>query len=171
MTNDKLLAIEVLEALPARKWEGTVYRVMLGDYPPDRANRVGARWNPPDIEAIYTSLVPETAIAEVKYHITLQPRPIKPALKLTLYEIAVELGAVVNLAEAVEALRAAGISQHDLFGSDMASSQAVGKTVTWLDRDGLLVQSARGTSLNLVIYPQWTRPGAFRFEVKSKQLV
>lgn len=171
MTPEEPFAAEVLESLPVRKWSDNVYRVMLGDYPPDSANRTGARWNPPDIEAIYTSEIAETAIAEVRYNIRQQTRPIKESLHLTLYEIFVELEAVVDLYDSLSVLHSNGITHEDLFNSDMRISQAVGKTITWLDRDGLRVPSARGASANIVIYPNWTKTETFRFEIKSKHLI
>lgn len=164
MTRD-LIAQEIIEALPAEEWIGTVYRVMFSNYPPDRENTVGARWNPPDIAAIYTSLTAETAIAEIAYHVAIQPRPLRSDLKRTLYEISVHLDAVVDLTAAIADLEAAGISKEKLLASDMAVSQAIGRTVTWFDRDGLLVPSARGPASNLVIYPAWAKNESYRFDV------
>jgi hypothetical protein len=48
----------ILASLQSSPWSGKVYRVMLNDYPPDRENTQGARWNPPDVAAIYTCLEP-----------------------------------------------------------------------------------------------------------------
>jgi hypothetical protein len=42
----------ILASLKSSTWSGWVFRVMLNDYPPDRENTQGARWNPPDIAAI-----------------------------------------------------------------------------------------------------------------------
>ena len=57
----------ILSTLKSTPWTGRVFRVMLGDYAPDRENTLGARWNPPDVAAIYTCLAEETCIAEVEY--------------------------------------------------------------------------------------------------------
>lgn len=165
----ELVAQEIIEALPAREWTGTVYRVMFLNYPPDRENTVGARWNPPEVAAIYTSTIAETAIAEINYHMSVQPRPFRPDLKRTLYEIQVHLDAVVDLNAAIPDLEAAGFSKDKLFANDMTASQAIGRTVTWFDRDGLLVPSARGKGPNLVIYPTWARNESYRFDVMSRR--
>jgi RES domain-containing protein len=165
---DGLIAADILAGLPARPWEGVVYRLMLADYPPERENIVGARWNPAGIGAIYTSESAEIAIAEVTHHLLQQPRPVRRDLKKTLYEIKVALAAVVHLEEVIPHLERAGIPQHLLVGSDLNTSQAIGKTVTWLDRDGLMVPSARARGKNLVIYPTYTKDGSYRFEVLSQ---
>jgi len=36
-------------SLQGAAWSGRIYRVMLNDYPPDRENIQGARWNLPDV--------------------------------------------------------------------------------------------------------------------------
>jgi hypothetical protein len=69
----------ILASLQCSMWGGQVFRVMLNDYPPDRENTHGARWNPPDVAAIYTCLEPAVWIAEVA---ALTPRcrvPCEPA--------------------------------------------------------------------------------------------
>jgi RES domain-containing protein len=164
---DGLLAADILAELPARPWRGIVYRLMLADYRPERENTVGARWNPPDTAAIYSSESADIAIAEVMYHLNLQPRPVRADLKKTIYKIDVELAAVVNLADLIPHLERAGIQHHAIVGNDWSTSQAIGKTVTWLDRDGLFVPSARAAGKNLVIYPAYTKPDRHRFDVIS----
>lgn len=165
---DGLIAADILATLPARPWSGTVFRLMLADYPPERENTVGARWNPPGVGAIYTSLTAEIAIAEITHHLSMQPRPVRPDLKKTIYKIEVKLAAVVDLEDVIPHLERAGIPHHLLVDNDLSTSQAIGKTVTWLDRDGLMVPSARVHGKNLVIYPAYAKSGSYRFEVVSK---
>src|SRR5271163_4293825 len=80
-----------LASLLGAAWSGRIYRVMLNDYPPDRENIQGARWNPPDVAAIYACFEPAVCIAEVEYNLARQPRPVKRDLRKTLYEIEVTL--------------------------------------------------------------------------------
>jgi RES domain-containing protein len=164
-----LIAAEIFEELPAQPWHGTLYRVMLGDYPADRENVVGARWNPPGVGAIYTSELAATAIAEVDYHLRQQSQPIRRDLKRTLYEIHVELGAVVDLAQSLSRLAKIGIDETKLMADDMQISQAIGKTITWLDRDGLRVPSMRAAGCNAVVYPSWAKEELYRFSVISQR--
>jgi RES domain-containing protein len=146
-----------------------VYRVMLGDYPPERENRVGARWNPPDLAAIYTSSQAATAVAEVEYHLAQQPLPLKRTLKKTLYTIGVELGAVVDIATVLPQLAKAGVAREQLLGTSWHNSQDIGRLVTWFGHDGLWVPSARGDGSNLVIFPSRANSETYRFEVVEQK--
>ena len=110
---------------------------MLGDYPPDRENTVGARWNPKDVPAIYVSESADTAIAEVNYRLSLQSRPVKKDLRRTLFEIGLSVGALVDLTELLDKLDRVGIKREHLLGADVTSAQMIGRTATWLDRDAL----------------------------------
>lgn len=165
-------AIErLLESLEAGPWEGTVYRVMLGEAPPERENTLGARWNPPEVAAIYTSLQAAAAIAEVEYNLARQPRPVRPDLKKTIYELEIRLSAVVNLSPALRDLEALGVGRSQLFADDLRATQEVGRSVTWFGYDGLFVPSARAEGDNLVIYPSRANSETYRFEVRSRKLL
>jgi RES domain-containing protein len=159
-------AIEtVLARLVPAPWSGTVYRVMLSDFPPDRQNTRGARWNPRELAAIYTCFDSDTCIKEVEYGLASQPLRVKSTLQKTLYEIQLTLASVVDLASVKNELDAAGITEADLLADDMQVSQEVGRIVTWLGFDGLRAPSARSRGTNLVIYPSRTIPESFGFEV------
>jgi RES domain-containing protein len=154
----------ILASGTATPWRGNVFRVMLNDFPPDRENTRGARWNPPETPAIYTCLEPSVCIAEVEYGLSRQPTPVKPDLRKTLYEISVSLSAVLDITEVLFSLGGIGIDLSHLHADDMKISQEIGRLVTWFGYDGLLVPSARGIGNNLVIYPGRAREG-YRFEV------
>ena len=159
---------DILASATSCAWSGKAFRVMLNDYPPDRENTQGARWNPPDTAAIYTCLEPAVCIAEVEYGLARQPRPVRADLKKTLYELEVSLAAVFDLRPLLDELATVGIGHAQLFADDMALSQEIGHLVTWLGSDGLLVPSARHTGTNLVIYPN-RATDAYRFEVIDRQ--
>jgi RES domain-containing protein len=142
-----------LASLQSIAWSGRVFRVMLNDYPPDRENTQGARWNPTDVAAIYTCFEPAVCIAEIEYSLARQPRPVKRDLRKTLYEIEVTLAGVVDLTPLLPQLDEIGIGTAHLFADDMKTSQEVGRLVTWFGFDGLIVPSARHGGKNLVIYP------------------
>ena len=65
--------LDALQSLGSVVWQGLVYRHMFANYPPHLENRRGARWNPPDVPAIYTSLERQTVLAEAEHHIASQP--------------------------------------------------------------------------------------------------
>jgi len=145
---------EMLDLLSAAvsSWDGTVYRHMFASQPPTRANMGGARWNEPNLAAIYTSCERETALAEAEYYITLQP--LRPRARRTLFSIHVSLSKVIDLT-AAGLLAQLGITDDILASIDPAPCRTIGGAVNWLGHGGLLVPSARrlgGT--NLVIYQQ-----------------
>ena len=142
-----------LASLQSSAWSGRVYRVMLNDYPPDRENTQGARWNPPDVAAIYTCFEPAVCIAEIEYSLARQPRPVKRDLRKTLYEIEVTLAAVVDLTPLLPHLDRIGIGSAQLFADNMKTSQEIGRLITWFGFDALIAPSARYEGRNLVIYP------------------
>lgn len=143
----------ILASLQATPWQGRVFRVTLNEYPPDRENTRGARWNPPDTAAIYTCLDPDICIAEVEYGLARQSRPVRRGLRKTLYEIDVSLSAAADLTGVLLALEQIRIAHEQLFADDMKVSQEIGRLATWFGFDGLFVPSARGAGNNLVIYP------------------
>lgn len=160
----------ILASLEGKAWSGRAFRVMLNEYPPDRENKRGARWNPPEIAAIYMCLEPSVCIAEVEYGLSRQSRPIKAGLRKTLYEIDVGLAATVDLAPILPELERIGIGTSHLFADDMKFSQEIGRLVTWFGFDGMLVPSARKTGTNLVIFPDWTNE-SYRFDVVDQRVL
>jgi RES domain-containing protein len=159
--------LDILQAAAVSAWQGTVYRHMFGSHGPARSNTEGARWNPPGLEAIYTSCERETALAEAEYYIGMQP--LRPKAKRTIYTIRVSLGKVIDLS-APRLLSQLGITDDVLSSIDHSPCRVIGAAVDWLSHDGLLVPSARrrgGT--NLVIF----RPDlpASDFQVTAEEVI
>lgn len=157
--------LDQLEALEPRAWQGTVWRHMFAEYPPDRPNTTGARWNPPGVAAIYTSLDRSSAIAEGDHAVAMQP--IRPRAKRTVYEVHVQVHAMVDLTDR-ELLRAVGVDDDALTAIPSRACQAVGGAAAWLERDGLLIPSARADGANLVIFVDLQDPDA-EFKVVTSE--
>jgi RES domain-containing protein len=68
---------------------------MFADYPPDRENTLGARWNPPGVPAIYTSLSRDGVVAEAEYQLSMEP--LRPKVRRTVYELSVRLSSVLDI--------------------------------------------------------------------------
>src|SRR5258707_15216090 len=68
---------------------------MFGPNPPDKENTVGARWNPPEVPAIYASVEIETAKSEGDYYIEMQP--LGPKAERRLHRIRVTLASTLDL--------------------------------------------------------------------------
>jgi RES domain-containing protein len=159
--------LDQLEQLSAEDWSGEVFRHMFAGVPPDRENTLGARWNPREVAAIYTSLGRETAFAEAEYRISLEP--FRPRAERTLYRLKVRLHSVLDLTSR-SFLSDLGIDEEVLSGLDLKRCQQVGGAVSWLRHDGLLVPSARHEGANLVIFPANQQPAA-EFEVLESETV
>jgi RES domain-containing protein len=141
---------ERVDAAGSSRWEGVVFRHVLGDTPPLRENRWGARWNPRNVPAIYASLERDTCIAEVAYRVSLDV--VKPRSERRLYSIQVNLKRVVDLQDR-ETLTALGFTPEQLKDDSFAACQQIGDAVAWLGNDGLLVPSFRAPGTNMVIFP------------------
>ena len=139
---------------------------MFGENPPNRANQLGARWNPPGVPAIYCSFDRETALAEGNYAVTVQP--LRPTVKRTIYTLRVRLEKVLELTDR-SILLDLGIGATELSEVDYAPCQRIGGAAEWLENDGLLVLSARGSGMNLVIFPR-KLPDA-EFEIVDSELL
>ena len=140
------------------------WRLTFSKQNPLRANVRGARWNPPDVSALYTSLTEATARAEFKYIVEAQPIP--PSDTISVHRLRVRLERVVELSELD--LRQLGIKLQDL--PDTLDGQLpcreVGGAVAFLGLEGLLVPSRRDPSgTNLVIYTDQVRPPDSSFDL------
>ena len=121
--------LDKLDELRATQWQGQVFRHMFGEYPPERENQRGARWNPSETPAIYTSLTRAVALAEADFQISLQP--IRPTARRTIYRIDVALASVIDLSDRTR-LAALGISEDDVAFLDHRACQLVGGAIEWL---------------------------------------
>jgi len=158
---------EILAGFQSKEWEGDVYRYMLADNSPERENVRGARWNPPQVAAIYTSLQRETAIAEVEYRLKLEPCSLRPDIRKTIYRIKIKITSLIDLSDD-NSLKKVGIDREKLSNVDYSICQCVGGCIEWLEHDGLLVPSVRDEGTNLVIFPS-NRKNNYLFEVVEEE--
>jgi RES domain-containing protein len=142
--------LEAVSKLSASPWDGVVFRHTFGSISPRKENQLGARWNPAEVPAIYCSLERETAIAEVDFHISLQP--FKPTTERRVHRVEVRVPAVVDLTN-WEILERLGISRSSYATVEPPRCKEVGGAIAFLGHSGILVPSARHDGLNLVVYP------------------
>lgn len=160
--------LDKLQEVEPGPWAGRVYRYMFGEQEPTRPNTRGARWNPPGVAAIYTTLDTDTLKAEIEYRLQLDV--VRPRVSPQLYTIEIELSEVLDLSTR-GVLQHLGLTDEQLAGVDYRACQEIGGAVAWLEHDGLLVPSARRSGgVNLVIFP--TSQGAdAKFElIESTEL-
>ena len=153
--------LDRLEAVGAAPFAGEVWRHMFAGLDPARPNTRGARWDPPGVAAIYTSLEQATVLAGAEHVIAMQP--VRPRAARHVHHIAIELRAVADLTGA-GLLAEMGVDPAALASPDHGSCQRVGGAAYWLDFDGVLVPSARAPGTNLVVFTDRQAVDA-RFEV------
>ncbi len=140
--------LDAIEHLGATELDGlTVWRHMFNDNPPELTNTRGARWNPPGLAAIYTSLDKATAVAEGQHAIDSQP--LRPRARRYVYALRVDAAKVLTITE--DDLEALGLSFDDLMSTDFGNCQRVAAHAAFLDYDALIVPSARADGSNAVI--------------------
>lgn len=138
--------LDALEASTVETVQGVVWRQILEPTSVLRPNQRGARWNPIGTEALYCSLDPDTAAAEIDHLISVQPVPITRQ-RLT-YAIDVTLSRVVDL----RAVPWADEFVHAYDATDVEQCRIIGAAASWLGSGGLLVPSQRADGDNLVIF-------------------
>jgi RES domain-containing protein len=160
--------LQALARLSPSRWHGTVFRHMFANYPPERENTLGARWNPPEVPAIYTSLSRDGVLAEAEYQMGMEP--LRPRVRRTLYQIEVTLSSVLDISPP-KVLSTLGLSLSDVAAIDHGKCQMIGGAAEYLEHDGLLVPSARASNAtNLVIYPN-RQTEDYRFQVTSQEVL
>ncbi len=141
---------------------------MFANFPPDRENTLGARWNPPEVPAIYTSLSRDTVIAEAEYQMSMEP--IRPRVRRSVYTVSVALSSVLDLSSPTT-LKKFDLEATDLAAIDHSKCQTIGGAVQHLGHDGLLIPSARHPmGINLVIYPN-KQTADYEFNVVGYEVV
>lgn len=161
--------LDRLESLDPAPWSGTAYRYTAGGRSPESENTQGARWNPPEVAAIYVALDRETLLAEFEYHLAaLSPRPRRSAF--TLYSLRLEVENVLEL-RSPDLLLELGITPEALADDDHLRCREVGGAAAYLHSGGILVPSARrDKGTNLVIYPHHQNAG-YAFDTLSKETI
>jgi RES domain-containing protein len=151
-------------------WGGDLFRISSPRY----ANKddlltgvgsktAGARWNPPDsFRTIYTSLEPETALAEVLAYFRYYHFPISTAMPRVIVSFEARLQRVLDLTDGTTR-RLLGVSVRRLLDEPWrklqeegreALTQTIGRLAYNEGVEGLLVPSAaRKEGMNLIIFP------------------
>lgn len=112
-------------------------------------NTKGARWNPPGVATIYTSVERATAIAEARYRIMSQPNWRVKSHRL--HRLRVALRAVLDLRDP-GSLRTLGIDPASLDSIDLDISRRLGGAAVRMQHDGLIVPSVRHPGINVVVF-------------------
>jgi RES domain-containing protein len=158
--------LNVLEDRGTTSFSGIVYRGAMSGQPRLRPNVRGARWNPPDVAAVYTSLEEATARAEWEYLRASQP--VRPRGDLIVSKVDVNLDAVIDLSDPDVLRQQFGIVLGSLPDdvSGYRPCQEIGGAAAFLGRSAILVPSLRRlTATNLVIFTTNVMAGSESYEV------
>lgn len=151
---------ELLDQLQSREpqpFSGQVWRIARAGRNPLIASSPKGRWDDGSFDVLYTALEPDTARAEVYYHLT-RAQPVFPsALKIHLHELRADCHRVFVF-ESPGVLAAFGIDPTTYGTSDYARLQAeysvtqqIGEAAHFLGADAIIVPSARWPGQNLVV--------------------
>jgi RES domain-containing protein len=116
------------------------------------------RWDDGSFDVLYTALEPDTARAEVHYHLT-RLQPVFPsALQVHLHELKADLHNVLVF-ERIDDLAPFGVeaalygsSEYAKLQSEYSVTQQIGEAAHFLGADALIVPSARWPGKNLVVF-------------------
>lgn len=141
--------LSAVDALSGQAFEGDIWRVTWASRDPLAGNEGGGRWSPDGrFEALYTSLEPDGALAEVYYHLSRAPVMSSSDMRLNRLRISLDNVLVLDATQ----LNALGIDDPLASRLDNDRSQAVGEAAYMMDYQGLIVPSARWECSNLVLF-------------------
>lgn len=155
--------VQQIDGLTPVILELRLYRLMSGRYQPvsgEGARAMGGRWNPPEsFPTLYLGSSVDTAVAEVQRGFAAQGRRLEEAVGLVIYEVDVQLSAVLDLREPA-ALDAVGLVPGDIAAPDRRRCQAVGDAAHFIGLEGVWAPSAAGPGEVVAIFTDKQRPGS-----------
>jgi RES domain-containing protein len=150
--------LDALQQLPPQTFNANVWRLVRAGRNPLAASTPRGRWDDGSFDVLYTALEPDTARAEVHYHLT-RSQPVYPSsLKIHLHEIAAS-GLQVLKFDTLDKLIPLGVDPA-IYGSNDYShlqaeysvTQQIGEAAKFLGHDAIIVPSARWPGQNLVVF-------------------
>jgi RES domain-containing protein len=184
---DRLTA-SIVRCMPlVQGWAGDVFRFSLPRWATTThlltgagALQAGGRWHPIGaFKAVYTSLDPETALAESLAHYRRFDVALRDAMPRTLNAIAVKLHRVLDLTDGA-VRRHLVFSQARMLAEEWwmrqehdeeALTQALGRAAWAANLEGLIVPSAiRPNGRGLVFFPEKLLPGSTLAIVNANEL-
>ncbi len=156
--------LDSLELLQQKPFTGTVWRSVRQGYRADRCSRSGGRWDDRSFDVLYTSLTRSGAIEERRFHLY-RGQPIPPSkVHYELFTLKIQLQRALVF-ETLADLQQVGLKTEH-YGTafyaernvEYPRSQAIAEAAYFLGADGILVPSARDSSLNVVVFCEQETP-------------
>jgi len=150
--------IDTLEAAPSTTFGGNVWRVVRSSRNALQCSSYGGRWDDGTFDVLYTSCVPDGAIAEMYFHLS-RGQPVMPSqVSHNLYELQVELKQALEVMN-VQDLKSFGVDT-SRYGAlsyvekqlEYPRTQEFAETAHFVGFDGLIVPNARWECLNVIVF-------------------
>lgn len=150
--------LDRLQAFQPQPFKNAAWRMARAGRNPLTASNPKGRWDDGSFDVLYATLEPDTARAEVYYHLT-RAQPVFPSgLKMHLHELRADLQNVLVFGS-LQTLAPFGIDPTTYGTSDYAKLQAeysvtqqIGEAAHFLGADAIVVPSARFPGQNLVVF-------------------
>lgn len=155
--------VQRVDRLPPTSLALSLYRLVSARYPAtsgEGARTLGGRWNPPEsFPTLYLASTLDTAVAEVRRGFAAQGRTLEEAVNLVVYELDVELHAVLDLRDSAD-LNSVGLSLDDIRSADRQRCQAVGDAAHFVGLEAIWVPSAIGPGEVVAIFTDKQQPNS-----------
>jgi hypothetical protein len=140
--------LDALDARPRSLFEGIVWRVARKGRDPLEPSYGNGRWDLRAFDVLYTSLEADGAIAEIDYHLSLQP--VFPSrLQSTLHQIIVRASSIMRF-DSLPDLEQFGVNVARYADPLYDRIREIGDAVAFLGCDALIAPSARWDCLTLL---------------------
>ena len=143
--------LDALQAMPAERFDGTVWRVARVGRDALTGSVGSGRWAPDDrSEILYTCLERDGALSEVGFRLSLEP--VWPSrLSHEIHALEARANQTLRFAD-VTSLVPLGVDAARWSGFDYVATQAVAAATHFLEYDGMIVPSAQAECANLVVF-------------------
>ena len=141
--------LDRISSFSSESFAGEIFRATRMNLDPIAPSSCGGRWAPRNgCPVLYSSLLPEGALAEIAFHWgMLSPLPSKP---VKLHRLRAQAKETLRLLRSD--FSALGIDPARYDGTNYARTQEIGAALAFLGYDGLIAPSARWDCDNLMIF-------------------
>ena len=141
--------LEKISSFPSITFSDLVYRTTRNSLDPLAGSTRNGRWHRGSkCTALYTSLSPDGAMAEIAYHWSLlTPLPSKPVV---LHKLKIRVDHALRLLMCD--LNDLGINEDQFDNTLYERTQEIGTAISFMEFDGLIIPSARWECENLVVF-------------------
>lgn len=144
--------LDLLDARSRTAFDGTVWRVVREGRDPLEPSTGNGRWDLQAFNVLYTSLDSNGAIAEIEYHLSLQP--VFPSkLRSVVHQLRIRASSVMRF-DTLKELEPYGLTPSDYSKPLCERTRCIGDAAAFLGCDALISPSARWDCLNLVCFTE-----------------